>query len=365
MKIQSKNKCGIICQLFTPLICILIIFGLQKLVDSLNMDTNPNNKSLHEIFSPNKHGINELMKGFQPQFGNEIIKSFNQIQNEWEASNLHFDEISLLSHQESLKAGIPTQEKQNYKFVKAHKVLDDIKVPFNMIVPLNLPIDYKTMKNFLKDQFILRSCYKFFKFGSLNNNIKIQDYLINHLTLENDADLRKTTCTMKKDGQFQPSVKVPNVRHLSNTTSSSDINTRMFEEITQMEKFDLFKIDKELLPSDGYMVFNEANDNKISGTLSANNIQFFAYHHDNYMNMAVTKQFIRVYMNTETYLTMIDIITNNYLLKLQANNLSSPHNPKLAHEFKKMVSSLTLEEIINFRNNYNALSQKPLKGIFP
>lgn len=299
IKIQSKNKCGIICQLFTPLICILIIFGLQKLVDSLDMDPDSNNKSLHQLFTPGKNGLNQLMKGFQPQFGNEIIRSFNEIQDRWEASNLNFDEVSLLSEKESLKAGIPTEEKQNYKFIKAHKVLDNIKVPFNIIVPLNLPIDYKKMKEFLKDQFILRSCYKFFKFGSLNNNIKIQDYLINHLTLESDADFRKTTCKMKKNGKMQPPVQVPNVRHLSNTTSSNDINTRMFEEISKMEKFDLFNIEKELIPTDGYMVFNEANDNKISGTLSANNIQFFAYHHDNYMNMAITKQLIRVYMNTE------------------------------------------------------------------
>jgi hypothetical protein len=136
----------------------------------------------------------------------------------------------------------------------------------------------------------------------------------------------------------------------------------MFEEISKLEKFNLFKIEKELLPTDGYMVFNEANDNKISGTLSANNIQFFAYHHDNYMNMAITKQFIRIYMNTETYLTMIDIISNNYLLKLQSMNMTSSHNPQLAHEFKKMASSLSLEEIINFRNTYTAPPQKPIKG---
>ena len=364
--IQSKNKCGIICQLLTPMICLLIIYGLQVLVD--NLDVTKDTKLSESFFLKNEFSLqhpskytpefqmNHLLKGYQPPMGRDFVSALNGFYSKLDKAEIKFDGERDIKNEDILKGQIQPGTEKDFKVVQAHKVVDENKIPFNMIVPINLPIDYKTMKKIFKDTFLIRTCYKMFKYGVSDDTGDTKQYLKEKLSFDDDSNMRKTDCQIKKDDVLQDKVRVPNVRFQDNTRKSEDINERVKEEIVKMEKYDLFKIDKELEPSDGIFLFDEATDNTIKGTLSANNIQFFAYHHDNFVNMAVTTQFVRVYMNTETYITMLDMISNSILMKNFKNQSSldleqhEAYRTAMADGLKNTLSSLTLEDILNYKS---------------
>lgn len=398
-KIQMKNKCGVICQIMTPMICLLIIFGLQKLVDSL--DFSKPDDAFQMAFSGEDgpfmklSGLNSLMKGAQPSMGAGIMMAAQAASQELQGSEmLHmaqgisdsFDqaEVEITGERELLSrdvGGRPLRPADSsYRVIEAQKLMKDIKIPFNMIVPMNAPIKYKQLKDMLKSQFLLRSCYKMFKFGVSDPDSKT--YLTETLKLESALGIRKTQCQMKKDGHKQPLVMVPNVELVDSVKGYDGISKSMFEEIAYLETVDIFGIEKEIMPSDGYMFFEEANAKKIKGVLSSNNIQFFAYHHDNYSNLAITTGFVRVYMNTETHLAMIDMLSNAMLegrfqsqlrSRLQGSRADAAKDGKLAQEqikqnIAKMFSSLSLKDILKFQkekrghsNNSNYNSKQDYK----
>lgn len=336
LKIQSKNKCGVICQLLTPMICLLIVFGLQKLVNSLNLDPKPDNLGSLMSFGQDS-SMRPLLKGVPPTMGAEVLQNLQRIIKKLKAAEVHIEDEQVIPG-----------ESEPYKLVQAHKVVDDVKVPFNLVAPLNMPISNPQLQELFKDRFIIASCYKMLKFG-VRDDPSAADYLRNTLKIDqNDSDLRRTNCSFKKQ-HVKHTIRVPNVTFQNDLKTEEDINAAMLDdEFEKMEKFDLFKINVEPQPTDGFMIFDEASPDKIRGTFSSNNIQFFAYHHSNFMNMAHTAEDLTVYMNTETHLTIIDILSNSILMNSQPNsNLyeTARNKRKLASLFQNMFSNFSEENL--------------------
>lgn len=328
LKIQSKNKCGVLCQLLTPLVCILIIFGLQNLVDTLNDAFKPHTQDKADIFGENakEMQISHLLKGYQPDMGKLLVQSINEVMEELNNSKVHVEREREVNIKESELYGLENDQK--FRMVESFKKVGDIKVPFNMIVPLNLPLTNKQIHEYVKDQFKIKTCYKILKMGitspSPESRDQMTEYLVKNLKINaNDSDVRRTNCQVEKNHQKMPSIRVPNVELVKELESAQDINDHMVNlELKKLEEVNIFQIDKELQPTDGFMVFKEANEDTVRGLLTANNMQFFSYHHVNYMNMIKTMSDYRIFLNTETYLTMIDILTNSILMS-RFNNYSS------------------------------------------
>lgn len=360
LKIQSKNKFGVCCQLMTPMICILIIYGLQKLVDSLKLD-GPSKidhiSNMDPLQVAKKLNISNLMRGYQPNFGSHIIRSINQMQKELEEAEVFVDSARVLSGEE--RSRMDLDQASEYQLVRTHKLMDATKVPFNLVVPLNLPISNESIRSLLKDQFKLKTCYKIIKFG-VSGNDGTKEFLQNELRIDqNDSDLRRVNCQVKKKKKKQPSMRVPNLSFMDNLKSADDINTQMVKnEFTKLETYDLFKIDKEVEPTDGFMLFEEASPNKIKALLSTNNMQFFAYHHVNFMSMVKTMADYRIFMNTETHLTMIDILTNSILMNRfnnyrrgQPESLQAQRRT-LLEELTKTLENHTISDLIKMHLQY-------------
>ena len=352
--------------MLTPMICILIIFGLQKLVDSIKMDT-PDQESIQSLFSSrNSNKIIPLLNNFQPNLGKDIVLNFKNMVQKIQEANLEIKYQREITNEEAGKFGFNSDSSSQFRILETEKIVDDIKIPFNMVVPINMPITNDQLKEYFKDQIDLKTCYKFLRFGTTVPGNDSEDFLKNTLKIDdNENDLRKTQCVMYKDDKRQPEVTVPNVSFLDNLDSENSLNKRMLEyEFDKLKEYNLFKINEEIEPTDGFMIFEKASNDGFKGLMSANNIQFFAYHHDNLMNMVKTGQNLTMYLNTETYITMIDILSNRILsLNQKKNNQENiQKKEELASLFKNIFSKLSIKDFINL-NSQNSKTEIPKQNI--
>jgi ABC-type multidrug transport system ATPase subunit len=274
---------------------------------------------------------------------------------------LQDSEIKIKNERDLIPEHIETVEgvEGQFKVVEMEKVVDDVKIPFNLLAPINMPITNKQLKELYKDQFIIASCYKMLKFG-VTGDKESEDFLRQTLRIDqNESDLRRTNCEFKKH-HIKHTVRVPNVKFETYLTKEEDINKRMLDvEYGLLSKVDLFHINKSPEPTDGFMIFDKADANSIKGTLSSNNIQFFAYHHSNFMNEAHTAEDLTVYMNTETHFTILDILSNSLLMNGPNKNTEAKERSKqkLASFFQTLFNEMSQEDFYEYIKKENTESE--------
>jgi ABC-type multidrug transport system ATPase subunit len=354
LKIQSKNKCGVICQLLTPMICLLIIFGLQKLVDSLKFNDNPKANSFFSVLNQqNQFSSNALFRGLQPNMGSDILKNIQLFMKEMKEAEVNIKSKRKLNKQEMESLGYNHDMIDDYEVIESEKIMDDLKIPFNLIVPINLPLSNQKLREIFQHRYMIKSCYKMLKYGLSSDDESTKTYLTKTLKIDdNDNNIRRTDCKVHKDHKVLPAIKVPNVSLDENLTSEKYINDHMIDvEFEKLKGYDIFKIYKEKEPTDGFMLFDKANDQTIKGLITGNNIQFFAYHHMNFMNMVRTEENLTIYLNTETYITMLDILSNSILMKdtqPKSGSKNSFKNEELASFLQSFLSNLTYSDFVKF-----------------
>lgn len=350
VKIQSKNKCSVCCQILTPLLCLLIIFGLQRLIDSLNLDDGPQFDSSDLLFSK-KHmkPFQSLFRGFEPNVGPQIVDNVQKFMHKLEQAEVRVKSKRPINPKECQSLGCTSDNRNQFQVVETEKIVDDMKIPFNLLIPINVPLTDTQITEIFQGRFQLETCYKMLKFGVGNHNQEAEDYLRNTLKIDDDGSNhpRRVDCKVKDD-PISPVIRVPNLEFSSDFDSTKSINDHLLQdEYQKLKKFDIHTILNHRVPTDGFMVFDEASSSRIKGSLSANNMQLSLYHHMNFMNSVKTKFGFTIFMNTETYFTMIDILSNSIL----ASETQSPPNQQnvdqdVASALETILSKLTFEEVM-------------------
>ena len=82
-----------------------------------------------------------------------------------------------------------------------------------------------------------------------------------------------------------------------------------------MQNYNLYKIDNNKFPKDGFYFVERGNEDSLKVLLVPNNFQFVFYHQNNFMNMCSSWSGVRFYLNTETAMTQIDLLSNAILEK--------------------------------------------------